>query len=214
MEHIHGTVNDAINDLDNFSTELSSHLEAHYGIQVTKIVSLDTNVFRVDQASYSSWIARIFSRESSLTASQADYSAKTLSFLQRCGFPAERCAHETPVSNFRGREVLVTEFLPGGRPKICTETFHRLGDLLGQLHTLPFSGEAVSWKGGAWHHRCSHGGPHEEIAAALALVDRMKLRIPVEEYAVYRRLQIEFERIDNFADLPESLIHPDFVPII
>jgi len=200
-------------DSADIVSELSSHLQTHYEIQVTKLVKLDTNVFRVDQLAHSSWIARVFPCESSLAVSQAGSSAKILSFLRKCGFPAEKCANEMPVSIFRGREVLVTEFLDGGRPKVCAETFRRLGDLLGQLHTLPFEGEAISWKGGAWHHLCSWGGPHEEIAAALLLISQAKSRIAVEEHAAYEELQRELERIDDFTDLPESLVHPDFVPI-
>jgi methyltransferase (TIGR00027 family) len=212
IEHVDETMIGVIDDNANFVSELSSHLQAHYEIQVTKLVKLDTNVFRVDQLAHSSWIARVFPSESSLAASQADSLAKILSFLRQCGFPAEKCANENPVSIFRGREVLVTEFLDGGRPKVCAETFRKLGDLLGRLHTLPFDGEAISWKGGAWHHLCSWGGPHEEIAAALALISQAKSRIAVEEHAAYEELQRELEHIDDFADLPESLVHPDFVP--
>ena len=202
-----------VDDSVNLITRLSSHLETHYGIQVTKIISLDTNVFRVDQVAHSPWIARIFPSESSLAVTQAESLAKTLSFLGQCGFPAEKCAHERPVSIFRGREVLVTEFLCGSSPKICAETFRRLGDLLGKLHTLRFDGGVLSWKGGAGHHLCSRGGPHEEITAALTLLCQAKPRISVEEHAAYEELQRELERIDDFTDLPESLVHPDFVPI-
>jgi methyltransferase (TIGR00027 family) len=213
MEYVEETTIGTVDDSTNFVTRLSSHLEAHYQIQVTKLVSLDTNVFRVDQLAHSSWVARVFPGESSLMLTQADFSAKILFFLEQCGFPTETCAHEKPVSTFRGYKVLVTKFLPGARPKICAETFRRLGDLLGKLHSLPFDGGELSWKGGAWHHLCSAGGPHEEIAAALALLSQATPRIPVEEQAAYEELKRELERVDDFSDLPESLAHPDFVPI-
>src|SRR5579871_4066062 len=138
MENTGEAMIDFADDIDNLTIGLSSHLEAHYNIRVTKLVCLETGVFRIDQAARSIWIARVFPRKSSYAITNTTYAAKILFFLQQCGFPAEKCAHEKPVSTFRGLEVLVTEFLHGYRPKICTETFRRLGDLLGQLHTLPF----------------------------------------------------------------------------
>lgn len=213
MEHPEETTIGAVDDSVDFITGLSSHLEAHYDIQATKLVSLDTNVFRVDQVAHSSWVARVFPCEFSPAVTEAESSAKILFFLRQCGFPAEKCAHEKPVSTFRGRQVLVTEFLHGGRPKVCAKTFRRLGDLLGQLHTLPVDGGTISWKGGAWHHLCPWGGPHEEIAAALALLSQARSKIPVEEHAAYEELRWELERVGDFADLPKSLVHPDFVPI-
>jgi methyltransferase (TIGR00027 family) len=213
MGHPEETTASVVDHSVDFINGLSSHLEVHYDIKVAKLVSLDTNVFRLDQAAHSSWIARVFPSDSSPSFTEAESSAKILSFLRQYDFPAEKCAHEKPVSTFRGHEVLVTEFLDGGRPKVCAETFRRLGDLLGQLHTLPVDGGALNWKGGAWHHLRSRGGPHEEIAAALALLCQAKPRTPLQEHAAYEELRTELERVDDFTDLPESLVHPDFVPV-
>jgi methyltransferase (TIGR00027 family) len=200
------------NDADDLAIGLSSHLETHYKIQITKLVCVEPGVFRVDQAFNPSWIARVFPRHNPHAVTDAEPSARILFFLQQCGFSAERCAHEKPVSTFRVCEVLVTEFIHGDRPKLCSETFHRLGDLLGRLHTLPLDNGVISWRGGAWHH-LANGGAQEEIAAALALILAGKPSIQIDEYAAYAELRGELERADSFKDLPEALVHPDFVPI-
>jgi hypothetical protein len=117
-------------DATDLTTSLCSHLEAYYSITISKIVGLDVNVFRVDHDSSPSWVARVFRNNALSGPTTAKSIAKVLSFLKKNGFFAEACARGNPVSRFRECEVLVTEFVDGGRPKPCRETFRKLGDSL------------------------------------------------------------------------------------
>jgi methyltransferase (TIGR00027 family) len=199
------------NEADDFISGLSSHLETLYKIQITTLVALEVGVFRVDQALDPSWVARVFSENGQYAAPHAEHLAAILTFLQQSGFTAEKCAHEKPVSTFRNQKVLVTEYIQGHIPKICEETYFRLGDLLGQLHEFPLEKDMIGWKGGAWHH-LAVGGPEEEIAAALGSIFVEAPNIPINEHAAYVELREELERVNDFKNLPVALVHPDFVP--
>lgn len=166
---------------------LAAHLTERYGIRVTGLAALDVGVYRVDGPD---WVARVFPEGHDVTGDAA-----ILRRLARGGFPAERCAHEQPVSGFDGRGVLVTEFVreaPSDKPG---RVFAFLGALLGRLHAHDGHGLRP---GGAWHHLAS-GTPADEIEAALTLLDDPHLLDEVAE-------------LDDCADLPHAFVHPDFVP--
>jgi aminoglycoside phosphotransferase (APT) family kinase protein len=169
---------------------LAGHLTERYGIRVTGLAELDTGVYRVDGPN---WVARVFPETPVLPDVAGD--AELLRRLERGGFPAERCAHDEPVSEFAGRAVLVTGFVEGVRSDKPGRTFAYLGALLGRLHAR----DGVDLRpGGAWHHLAS-GTPTDEIDAALKLIDDHELLDEVCE-------------LDDCADLPHAFVHPDFVP--
>ena len=186
---------------------LGSHLEDRYGVEVTRIAPLDVGVFRVDRRDGSRWVARVFPAGRPPAGVLQD--AAILRGLERAGFPAERCAHPEPVSEFLGQSVLVTGFLEGhgelspGRPAAI------LGAQLGRLHT--HAAENLR-PGGAWHHLSFAGGPREEIAAAADLLEEYLPQVPVRQLAMFDRLRDEIDRTDDCHDLPHSFVHPDFVP--
>jgi hypothetical protein len=93
---------------------LGRHLEDRYGVEVAHIEPLDLGVFRVDRRDGPRWVARAFGAERPLVRVQED--AAILRGLERAGFPAERCAHPEPVSEFLGQRVLVTNFLEDHGP--------------------------------------------------------------------------------------------------
>ncbi|HEX3874649.1 MAG TPA: SAM-dependent methyltransferase [Solirubrobacteraceae bacterium] len=188
---------------------LPAHLERVYGIQVARIDELDVGVFRVDQHSRPSWVARVFQAARPPEAAERD--AQILRGLERIGFPAERCAHPEPVSTHDGQAVLVTEFLAGRKPAARPRTFRALGDLLGRLHTLPAGPASTARPGGAWHHLALEGGPRDELAAAGALLDDARRRVRSEHHALYETLRQALARADDCHDLPHALTHPDFV---
>jgi aminoglycoside phosphotransferase (APT) family kinase protein len=183
------------------------HLEERYGVGVSGIVPLDLGVFRVDRRDGSRWVARVFTAERPLAGVRED--ATILQALERAGFPAERCAHPEAVSELLGQGVLVTEFLedhgplPPGRPAAM------LGALLGRLHAHPAT---TLRPGGAWHHVAFAGGPREELAAAVDLLDEHASRVGLRELALFERLRDEVARADDCHDLPHAFVHPDFVP--
>ena len=130
---------------------LGRHLEEHYGVGVVEVATLDSGVFRVDRRDGSRWVARVFAAKRPLVGVRED--AGILRALERAGFPAERCAHPEPVSEFLGQSVLVTGFLEGhgplrpGRPAAilgallgaCMRTRQRTYDRAGRGITCPSS---------------------------------------------------------------------------
>jgi methyltransferase (TIGR00027 family) len=192
---------------------LPGHLERHYGIRVAKMGELDVGVMRVDRVDGPSWVARVFPVARPLEATYGD--AEILRILVAEGFPAERLAHAEAVSVHQGQAVLVTEFVAGRRPPQGSVTFERLGDLLGRLHTLQGVGEAGGGMrpGGAWHHMALEGGPRDEIAANLALLDAAAARVPAGHDDLYQAVVTAVGEADDLGDLPQALIHPDLVPV-
>jgi Ser/Thr protein kinase RdoA (MazF antagonist) len=189
---------------------LPGHLAARYGIRIAQTTELDLGVFRVDRLDGPSWVARVFPSERPLESVEGD--ARILRLLADDGFPAERCAVPDAVSVHEDQGVLVTELVEGAPADDDEPTFAMLGELLGRLHSLPAEQVEGSRDGGAWHHLSLSGGPREEIAAAMSLLEDARSRVPSGQEALYEALQIEIGRGDDFGDLPRALVHPDFVP--
>jgi aminoglycoside phosphotransferase (APT) family kinase protein len=184
---------------------LGRHLEDRYGVEVAEMVPLDVGVMRVDHRNGSRWVARVFAGRP-LVGVRED--AAILRALEHAGFPAERCAHPEPVSEFLGQGVLVTGFLEDHGQLRPGRTAAILGALLGRLHTHPATDVRP---GGAWHHLSFTGGPGEEIAAAADLLDDHLPQIGIRELPRFDRLRDEVARTDACDDLPHSFVHPDFV---
>jgi Ser/Thr protein kinase RdoA (MazF antagonist) len=188
-------------------TSLSTHLKARYGIEVVAMAALDAGVLRVDRRDGPSWVARVFPAARPLADIRAE--AELLKALEGSGFPAERCAHDEPVSGWDGQGVLVTEFVAPAAPLTGGRSAALLGGMLGALHSRP--GTRFR-SGGAWHHLSFSGGPREEIAAASRLLDDAAERVPARQLAMFDRLREAVERTDACEDLPHALVHPDCVP--
>jgi Ser/Thr protein kinase RdoA (MazF antagonist) len=188
-------------------TSLGTHLQERYGIEVVAVVALDAGVFRVDRRDGPSWVARVFSDARPLADIKAE--AELLKALEGRGFPAERCAHDEPVSGLAGQRVLVTEFVAPAAPLGPGRSAALLGGMLGALHSHP--GTRLR-PGGAWHHLSFAGGPREEIAAAGRLLDDSAGQVPARQLAMFDRLREAVERTDDCDNLPHALIHPDCVP--
>jgi Ser/Thr protein kinase RdoA (MazF antagonist) len=185
---------------------LSHHLADRYGIDPGRLTELDVGVFRVDRRDGPSWVARVFADRA---AADLDADAALLRALEAGGFPAERCAHDEPVSAWAGKSVLVTRLVEGQRSDGRGRTFGFLGALLGRLHAH----EAVHVPpGGAWHHLSQHGGPREEIAAAIELFESAEHLVPPEQHLLYDEIRDALEELDDCNDLPLAFVHPDFVP--
>lgn len=178
---------------------LARHLTERYGITVKGIVRLDEQVFRIDGPS---WVARCFPPGS------GDAAAATAELLRRLSstpFPAERLAHDEPVSLYEDRPILVTEYEPGPRAPATPRMYAALGALLGALHAR--AGDSLR-PGGGWHHLVPQGTPSDEIAAARALLERVE-----GDPAARHALRCELGRLDGCSDLPHGIVHPDFVPV-
>jgi Ser/Thr protein kinase RdoA (MazF antagonist) len=187
---------------------LPGHLEERYGIRVTAITRLDGGVAKVTHDGGPPWVARIYL--SSRPAARTEADAEVLRFLERQGFPAERCADPEPVSVLDGRAVLVTEYVPGKRPPSSPATRRRLGDLLGRLCALPAEAGAPRRAAGALHHLPDYEGrPGQDLAAAAALLADLDGRVPPQYRQVYEALQELLPLGDGARGLPETFIHPD-----
>jgi len=133
-----------------------------------------------------------------------------LRFLERRGFPAERCAHAEPVSTLGGRAVLVTGYLPGKRPSASPAVWCKLGDLLGRLHTLATEPGPSQRPAGSLHHLPQYeGGPDQDLAAAVALLADLDGRVPPEHKELYELIQELLPEGDAATGLPEAFVHPD-----
>ncbi len=185
---------------------LAAHLADRYSVEIAGLEALDIGVFRVDRSDGPSWVARVFPPSRPLADVEGD--AAILRALERAGFPAERCAHNEPVSTFAGGAVLVSEFIESAPPLRPGRSAAILGALLGRLHTHAGDGLRA---GGAWHHLSFVGGPREEIAAARELLEDAQSRVGLRDLALYHRLCDAVERTDDCHDLSHSFVHPDFV---
>ena len=189
---------------------LPRHLEERYSISVRETAPLDLGVVRVDRRDGPSWVARVFPTTRPVEAAEGD--ARILQALARQGFPAERCAAPEPVSVHEGQAVLVTEFVDGERAPGRGRTFGVLGALLGALHARTAEARVPTRRGGAWHHIASAGGPREEVDAATALLEAARGRMAAADAGPHAALLEALRGLDDCADLPPALLHPDFVP--
>lgn len=178
--------------------DLADHLAEHYAVTVEGVVALDQDVYRVDGPR---WVAR---RLPPGGEDAAVATAEQLRRLEPTKFPAERLAHEEPVSVCGGRPVLVTEFVDGMQAPATPRIFAVLGRLLGALHARP--GDSLP-PGGAWHHLVPQGTPRDEIAAAHAVLSAADA-----DPAARQTLLEELRDLDDGSDLPHAIVHPDFVP--
>ena len=186
---------------------LPAQLEARYGIAVAQLTELDLGVYRVGRRDGPDWVARVFAADRPLAAAEGD--AALLRRLEQQEFPAERCAAQEPVLVHEGQGVLVTRYVAGTRADGSRRTFGRLGGLLGRLHLLP--GDHAR-DGGGWHHLIHQGSPAAEIAAARSGLEASAPGRPADQQPLLAALLAELDRADSCADLPQALIHPDFVP--
>ncbi|MFZ0216884.1 MAG: MarR family transcriptional regulator, partial [Candidatus Dormiibacterota bacterium] len=193
---------------------LPAHLEARYGIRVAQLTELDLGVFRVDRHDGGPWVARILPATRAIACAVRD--AEILRLLAEHDFPAERCAAEDAVSELAGQAVLVTDFVPDVPREQRSEAIRklggvrRLGELLGQLHTLSPATGAVAQPGGAWHH-LADGGPREELTATAQFLADAAGTAPAGQRARYATLREEVLGFDGGDGLPQALAHPDFV---
>jgi methyltransferase (TIGR00027 family) len=187
---------------------LPAHIESAYGMPVVRARELDLGVFQVVRADGTRWIARVFPASRSTEAAHLD--ARVLDWLAGHGVPAERCAHERPVSVHAGQPVLVTQFVPGRQAAATPAVFEDLGRILGRLQLLPpgSAGRAA----GAWHHLVLDAGPAEELAVARGLLDAAGRRVALTDRTSFETLSNDLDRLDTFDSLPRAFGHPDLVP--
>ncbi len=206
--------------------ELRAHLETQYGISITSIAPIDDDpetrpngswighypwTLVVKRADGSPWIARVFSSAAD-TVDRVEGDAEILRFLAAHDFPAERPAHDSPVSVFDGSGVIVTEYVEGGRPNQSPEVLHELAGLLGRLHKLPVAGCAVARDGGAEEHDGAFfaGRPKQDLAAAMSFLVSVEDAVTSEGREMFELLRDKVEHADDAEGLPEAFTHSNY----
>ena len=179
---------------------IAEHLTATYGVVVsgTREIEEGGGVFHIRRADGPDWIARVFPAGRRRGAVEDD--ADVLRLVAEHHFPAERLAHDEPVSMAGDRAVLVTEHVAGrnGRGDFSVGTLTALGDLLGRLQTIP----PPPRRAGGWHHVSLAGGGRDE--------DVRLLLADLGDGAPADAVRGHLERLDAGDGLPTAFVHPDF----
>ncbi|MGH9370580.1 MAG: phosphotransferase enzyme family protein [Vicinamibacterales bacterium] len=199
---------------------VKAHLEERYGIRITSLASIDGHqpaTLRVHREDGPDWVARIFSHPAD-EVSCVEGDAEILRFLALHDFPAERVAHDEPVSVLDGHGVLVTEFVEGGspfswtNPQVTPAVQYELAGLLGRLHTLPAAGGAMARDGGSFGHDPGPylGRPRADLAAAMSFLVSVEDAVASHGREKFEWLRDQVENADDGEGLPEAFTHGNF----
>jgi len=201
---------------------LKAHLEDRYGIRITSMESITRfgwkehpSTLLVERKDGPAWVARVFSSAAD-TVSRVEGDAEILRFLTSHDFPAERLAHDEPVSVLDGSGVIVTEFVDGfptneGRVESPAVTYE-LASILGRLHALPAGGGAVARDGGSDEHGGGFyvGRPKQDLAAAMSVLLSVEDDVAPEGRKNFEWLRDQVENADDAEGLPEALTHGNY----
>ena len=161
--------------------------------------------------------SRIFSHPAD-EVSCVEGDAEILQFLAEREYPAERVAHDHPVSVLDGNGVLVTEFIEGGspfswtNPQVTPAVQQELAALLGRLHNLPAAGGAMARDGGSFGHEPGPylGRPKQDLAAAMSYLVSVEDKVAPEGREKFEWLRDQVENCDDGEGLPEAFTHGNF----
>ena len=189
------------------SDGLADHLHETYGIEVTGITQLSPHgagVFRVDRADGPAWVARLF-HDGGRPVESVLGDIEIMRHLEAHGFPAERVAHDDPLSRLADHDVLVTLHAPGTAGAGAKQA-EALAEMLGRLHRVPRGSGRVLRDGGAFgHDKANEGKPKMDVRAAVGFLDSVAHRIATEGRSVLDALRAELEGTDTGDGLPEAL---------
>ena len=211
---------------------LGAHLEVRYGIRIASVAPIDDDPETRPRGSWPGhypstllvrredgppWVARVFS-SSADRLGRVEGDAEVLRFLAAHDFPAERIAHDDPVSTLEDSGVIVTELLEGGRPSDehgrsdSAAVARELGSLLGRLHALPPAGGAVARDGGAEETDGGFyvGRPGRDLAATMSFLAGVEEEVTPEGRPAFEWLRDQVEMADDAEGLPEALTHSNF----
>lgn len=206
---------------------LKRHLEQRYRIRITAMAPITasrmtySSTLLVERRDGPAWVARVFSSPAD-KVSRVEGDAEILRFLATHDFPAERPAHEEPVSVLDGAGVIVTEFVEGGRtiddPALnMPATWYEMASLLGRLHALPAAGGAVARDGGSIqpgpgaHDGVYYiGRPRQNLVAAMSALVSVEDAVPPEGRQKFEWLRDQVENADDAEGLPEALTHGNY----
>jgi hypothetical protein len=209
------------------TVSVKTHLEQTYGIRIAGLWPIDNDPTTQPAGSWEghypstlfvkredgpSWVARIYSSPND-HVSRVEGDAEILRFLAANDFPAERVAHDKPVSVLDGGGVIVTEYL-GTRPDASPALYGELGRLLGRLHSLPIGTGAVARDGGSEEHDGGAfvGRPKQDIAASMSFLASVEDKIDPSGREKFEWLREQVETADDAEGLPEAFTHGNYHP--
>ncbi len=187
---------------------LLAHLRDRYGVEAvaaTKISVHKTYVFRIDRSDGSPWVARVFPPARPRAGVEGD--AAILRYLERQDYPAERLAAGDAVSDLDGSAVLVTRFVEGVQLPDGAAKFAMMGELLGQLHALPYDESAARPGGASGEDPSREGPPCQDLRAALSFLDAVDTKVAAAGRERFERLRDQVRSADDGHGLPEGLLH-------
>jgi Ser/Thr protein kinase RdoA (MazF antagonist) len=188
--------------------KLRLFLEKHYDTGILSLTRLERGVYRASRTTGKDWVVRIFPTNRRIENVRGD--ADLLFFLEKSGFPAERCAASDPVSTPGGRCVLITEWIEGKVAEHNAATMRMVGEMHGRLAVLPInSGPPMREAGSLHHYSSAEGCPRSEIEAASRWLEEVRDKVPSAARAAYESLSKQLANADDCHDLPKALIHPD-----
>jgi len=201
---------------------LKEHLEQRYNIRIASMEPITRfgwkehpSTLHVKREDGPAWVARIFS-SSADTVSRVEGDAEILRFLASHDFPAERLAHDEPVTVLDGAGVIVTEFVEGdpldeGRI-VNPEQSYGFASILGRLHALPAGTGAVARDGGSDEYGGGffNGRPKQNLAAAMSALLSVEDDVAPEGRTYFDWLQGQVEDCDDAEGLPEALTHGNY----
>ena len=131
-------------------------------------------VFRIDRNDGSPWVARPFLPLGHVLVLRAT----PRSWDSWSGdYPAERLAVEDAVSDFDGSAVLVTGSSKASSFQMVPRKFAMMGDLLGQLHALPYDDSVNRPGGSSGEDPSREGTPRQDLLAALSFLDSVDTKV-------------------------------------
>lgn len=208
---------------------LKAHLEESYGIGIDSTLPIDDDpatrprdswpdhypsTLVVKHTSGRQRIARVFSSSADLV-SHAEGDAEILQFLATQDFPAERVAHNVPVTVLDGKGIIVTHVHRLRTPERClTSAVVEMADPLGRLHSLPQAGGAIARDGGAEEHGdgLHVGRPKEDLTAAMSFLVSVEDKVNSAAREKFDWLRDQLEKADDAEGLPETLTHSNYHP--
>jgi Ser/Thr protein kinase RdoA (MazF antagonist) len=176
-------------------------------VDVRSVTPLDCGIARVDRRDKVRWIARVF--PPARTVASAEDDVALLRWLAAAGMPAERLAHEDPLTTIDGHAVVVTEFAPGRPISATRATGEWTGEVLGRLHTLALD-DAPARVGGGWHHLSLNGGGRAQDLEVLHALLADTAAVSPASAASIAELRAALDSLDLGEGLPEAMVHVDF----
>jgi Ser/Thr protein kinase RdoA (MazF antagonist) len=186
---------------------LRKYLERHYHVKISELKRLDRGVYRAERSEDESWVVRVFPETRALERALGD--AEILNFLERNGFPAERCAVPESVTEPGGSGVMITKYVEGVQAEPNESNFFKYGELLAKLSQFHGVGAVAREAGSLHHYSNNEGAPRNEITSAISWLEEIKEQVPKKCESAFKSLSKELLTVDDLHDLPKGLIHPD-----